>query len=774
MGLKGGGGRMTKQFKWFPDEGSFTEDLTTSDGLSVNDGYSQWNLIRGRDFELSNEIEKVHPSDFRYVSVIKRLQGGGSVGRSSDLDFQFLKEPVDFRNFNDRGTQEEADEMLITRLPLRKSSIQETYDPKNKSLHDYPLPQDVDPNKMVIVGVIDDAINIAHKRFRTSQGHSRVDFAWVQDAKAGGRPTVPFGREWARIELEDVIAANNGDDDACMQALDIAADPSDHYRPSPILQRASHGTFVADLAAGYDHYADDALNRRLITVQIPALASQDTSGAALISSVMGAADFIFERALTISKTLNTPIPVVLNFSYGLFGGPRSGLHVLERALRMMAETYKTATEEEVCEGAPFVVVLPAGNSHLSRTHASSLPATGVDEDTSLPVNLQIKPEDRTSSFMEYWLPDLSSGEKITLEIEHPGDKTRHEIEFDPEDKKYAEVLAYPDETDPTKPDLNTVIARTKVDEPNFVPDASLVGYPIPHYRLLVSIAPTLVLDSKRVPSPHGCWKIKATARLPGNGQIRAWIQRDEAVSGFGIRGQQPYFDDDVYEEQRFDHLGDYAVASIDSTSAGVRRNGTVSGIATNLLVKPNKNLGKAEEAKLTAAELDTLSKEPLIDAAVTVGGYNWQTDAAAIYSAAGSYFEIHKDKPDKVQKKTSAPLVMAPTDVSRITRGIPASGSRGEYLVTANGTSVAAPQVTRFLADVLSETPMAERKDFDAIDCIKHHKKIKEPPRPGGPDNQKEIASSRVIRKERVETGLLPPGDELEEKLQDRACKSPF
>ena len=42
-------------------------------------------------------------------------------------------------------------------------------------------------NQLVVIGIIDDAVNVAHSRFVGIDGKSRVDFAWVQDGKADNR-----------------------------------------------------------------------------------------------------------------------------------------------------------------------------------------------------------------------------------------------------------------------------------------------------------------------------------------------------------------------------------------------------------------------------------------------------------------------------------------------------------------------------------------------------------------------------------------------------------
>lgn len=740
---------MSKQFEWFDDSGPFSRANRCDPGPdAIYDGYSQWNLKRGSDFEFSNEIEKKHPDDFGFVAVLKSLTGGiastsekparGSAqknaGDISEELISFVHQSIDFTEFSDRNRTSDPDGALVTRLPIRKSSIPAKFT-KQPGKGYVPVPG-LDPEKMVIVGIIDDAINVAHQRFRSPLGCTRVDFAWVQDAEAEDSSAVPFGREWTREQIAECIEKHNGDDDACMQELELVGAPSSAYRPSPLNLRSSHGTFVADLAGGCDPDDPKALNRRLITVQLPAMASQDTSGSSLIAPVMAAAKYIYDRALAISKTHGIGIPVVINFSYGLFGGPRTGLHILERSLRHLAHDYELKIKKLFNCRAPFETVLPAGNAHLSRTHASTSPAE-KDETQTLEVDACIKPEDRTSSYIEFWFPQEPGGTgKFQLDILPPCHTTAHTIEFSPSEPKDAEILAFRSEHDETEPDLRSVIARVKIDAPNSKLDSVSSSKSAPYWRVLVAIAPTLLFGSDRSPAPHGIWKFTASASVPQNGQIQSWIQRDEAVAGYGIRGQQPYFISEDSEEQRFDHLGDVAVSETGKTKAGVRRNGTISGLATNVSKDPKFN------------------DEPDHDA-VVVGGYYWQSGSAAIYSSAGI-------------NAAGAPQVMAPTDSSRVLSGIPSAGSRGSSIVTLNGTSVAAPQIVRLIADALEDQTAKERSSFKGSEYVSELG-LAEPPRPDV-DPTQEIATSDYIRRERVRYGLfgIEPATELEAQLKKR------
>jgi len=90
----------------------------------------------------------------------------------------------------------QADKTLLHLAPLDDVMMPDVGSLDTTQTPAYSPSPDLNPDTAVILGVIDDGINVAHERFLEPDGSPRVDFAWVQDgiAKQTGS-TVLFGRE---------------------------------------------------------------------------------------------------------------------------------------------------------------------------------------------------------------------------------------------------------------------------------------------------------------------------------------------------------------------------------------------------------------------------------------------------------------------------------------------------------------------------------------------------------------------------------------------------
>jgi hypothetical protein len=269
-----------------------------------------------------------------------------------------------------------------------------------------------------VVGIIDDGIAFAHERFRTADGKTRVQFFWRQDGpyEATGS-TVEFGSEIWKASL----GTRKGIDDLLQECTDAAGlvDEDRLYRMARLVdfsmpghksvaQRLAHGTHVLDLAAGYPP-ACAPHDRPIIAVQLPVATTADTSGSSLECYVKSAVDYILDRVDRLAGS-GTPLPVVINFSYGMIAGPHDGTSGLEVAMD------KAIAERK----APLGLVLPAGNSHLSRCHAEIAFARKGDTAT-LPWRVQ--PDDRTPSQVEVWMPHEGCGappaSRVSMRLETP-------------------------------------------------------------------------------------------------------------------------------------------------------------------------------------------------------------------------------------------------------------------------------------------------------------------------------------------------------------------
>jgi len=73
--------------------------------------------------------------------------------------------------------------------------------------------------RITIFAVIDDGLPFAHRNFRgASAERTRVEFCWLQSAKADKQDSVLFGREYTRAQIESHIKEHGDDEDALYRA----------------------------------------------------------------------------------------------------------------------------------------------------------------------------------------------------------------------------------------------------------------------------------------------------------------------------------------------------------------------------------------------------------------------------------------------------------------------------------------------------------------------------------------------------------------------------
>ena len=156
----------------------------------------------------------------------------------------------------------------------------------------------------------------------------------------------------------------------------------------------THGQVVLDVAVGWpDLYAPPgqppASACDFIFVQLPRATVADTSGGSLDSHAL---DAMFYAALQ-AGAVAWQARVVANLSYGVYGKPHDGTSLFERgAVAFLGSPV----------GRKMELVLPAGNSHLMRTHAGgTLPASRARRRT---LRWHVPADCTGESTMQIWLP----------------------------------------------------------------------------------------------------------------------------------------------------------------------------------------------------------------------------------------------------------------------------------------------------------------------------------------------------------------------------------
>ncbi|MBB3019690.1 hypothetical protein FHR70_002755 [Microvirga lupini] len=649
---------------------------------SVVDPYSHWALGPGlQDFLLPSVEEQSVP-----VLVRRKTEAwdekAWALWRSAAEDPDMPKrpprdgEPFDVRFFSLTKTLRLIEDRKFRRFfqtldrftlgpPLPSSSVA-PHGYKGARPLQSPSPG-VTPDT-VIVGIIDDGIPFAHERFRKADGTTRVEYVWVQHGPLGNVP-IDFdnGFELPKADIDDLLTkCRQGDfidEDEIYRRAGVADFTLDGRKS--LAWRASHGAHVMDLACGWD--PNEAPDWRIICVQLPTPTTADSSGASLAPYAVKALEYIRNRAQAIAGP-GLSLPVVVNFSYGLLAGPHDGTHEIELAFdRILSDHNNTPGNK------PMRVVIPSGNSHLARAHATvSFQAAG--DQATLP--LRVLPDDLTPSFVEIWLPPppAAAANRVELTIATPQGDVSPPLEENDSDYLQYEIGG------------------------KVICEARYHFFPAPTGRgmFLISLQPTTRLEAEKSPvptdpvAPAGLWNLTLkNLGLSALQAVEAWVQRDDAPVGYPRRGRQSYFDVPSYEI--YGHDG--KPLEEDDPDCPVKRAGSINAIAT----------GK------DTIVIGGLMRKELRPPAYSAGGpVTTPTGAAA----------SHRCGPD----------ALTVSDDSIVQSSVLAAGTRSSSVIAMNGTSVAAPLITRWIACELADKRVGDR---DAVRKLADDKEPNlSPPKP--------------------------------------------
>ena len=399
-----------------------------------------------------------------------------------------------------------------------------------------------------VVGVIDDFIAFGHPCFAApgTASRSRVTHVWSQSAQ---RPDALDPSQWGAptdlgygYELNS-LAGKDGSPAPSLQKL---------KRAYPrVLSRSSHGTPVADLAAGNHRDRKLCTDTEVIAVHLPKRTVADTSGGALSVQALDGLRYVMHRA-------GKDASVVVNLSYGTMAGPHDGSSIFERAVDELIAKRK----------GRLAVVVPAGNAYEARGHA-------LIELTKGKLSAELKwfmpPDSETPAFMEIWLPEPEPRMKTRSTVASdaaPGPASRVGVKVtDPTgrtiDIAHAPAICANDGRGPGESSFGVVYLKRVAN--------GLAGT-----MILIAVAPTSSKQADRVLANAGIWKVKLTAS-PGAAvePIHAWIERDDAVHGQPRRGRQSYFIDPKYQMP-----GRTPAQPGDNAQSLVKRHGSFNTIAT--------------------------------------------------------------------------------------------------------------------------------------------------------------------------------------------------
>jgi hypothetical protein len=259
-------------------------------------------------------------------------------------------------------------------------------------------------------------------------------------------------------------------------------------------------------------------------------------------------------------------------------------------------------------------------------------------------------------------------------------------------------LPFPTTTPPPTVDLR-VTTPTGVTSPWIGPGGNwswpslgnvrfYANYPIvppgSRQQIVLIVAPTAALDPALTPvAPSGTWRVEV--RYNGAPMVmHAWIQRGDTPFGYPLRGRQSRFDHADY--LRFNRVGvlKKPVGALNEDDippqSRVVRRGTINAMGT----------GRQ---------------------AVVIGGFRRSDYAASRYSGSGPIVS----PPGIVGPWRVGPDATAVADDSVALHGVLAAGTRTGSVFAMDGTSVAAPQITRLIAGLMTAGLASDRAAVQAI-----------------------------------------------------------
>ncbi len=419
----------------------------------------------------------------------------------------------------------------------------------------------------VIMAIIDDGIAFAHDRFRLGPTETRFEYFWAMDARPdpqgpGDSVGCTHGRSLRKSEIDALLRRYGSDNDSAIyQACGLLDFAKDQRQPLRIAQ--SHGTHVLDVATGFDHsdrrQRQSAAKRPIIGVELPAAIVADTSGALTPPYLQEALDRVYENAVELADRIGASrgrpvryLPMVLNFSFGVFAGPLDGHGPIERMIDAFLARYRALPGGPECQ-----IVLPAGNSYLEETVAQ--PQAGT-KGAKIKMAARVLPDDKTVSFIHIWLPERPAGsaQAVSVAAVPPtGGPSQRKW------TKRGKALEWVRD--------GVVLARLyhrTVSRPGGMEREQIV--------LCTRATETEGLDVPRCPS--GLWRlIVRNEDLPAEATVEFRIQRDDPLYGQVFKGRQAYFDMPSYV--RYEVLNGRLRQDASLEKGPVTRKGTLNAYA---------------------------------------------------------------------------------------------------------------------------------------------------------------------------------------------------
>ncbi|KGJ04038.1 Subtilase family protein [Paracoccus halophilus] len=503
-----------------------------------------------------------------------------------------------------------------------------------------------DPAACCIVGVIDHAIPFAHRLLTCASGHSRVASVWMQDAPTvRRRPDIAFGQDLHGTEIDFLRGLGGSGRKRSAEEIYRLLGLIDPARRNGrwFLHQYSHGAAVAGMAAGFDPGDARGLAHPLIGVSLPDWALEQTSGSSMPYLIQASVIYIISRARMLvqqfSQAAGRELRLPLVINISL--GVTAGPRDGTSLIEMLQDSISLDPPPGL---GPVHFVLSIGNTRQERLNAVMKQGDKIA--------WQILPDDFTASECQFWSqPHAPGQDAIRLRLTLP-DGRRVVSRFDPPEPGRAQLARIRDRHGH---ELARLVLQGRAEQGGRMRQSLSVIVP-------PSVPPRPSPGQPPVPgrpttAPPGQWKLKLAGGPPGDCDVV--IQRDDRLPGFPPAGRQSYLDDPDYTIWLPD--GQWPGPDPVPADAMIRRNGTCNAYAWgDRQIRCGAALGSTKEKLARFSPYSSLLRDGM----------------------AGD--------------------LVAPGDCGMARRGVLAPGMTDGAMQLVSGTSIATPQLTRWLAGQLA------------------------------------------------------------------------
>lgn len=503
----------------------------------------------------------------------------------------------------------------------------------------------------VVIGFIDHGIAFAQRQFAARRGGlwaSRIERVWDQEAGLPGAATHPRSggahELWRAIPgfcygRELVNLAPSAADPSARRQIDALMNGD--VDEAAIYRRAGYRPAQGGVAHGV-HVMSIAAGKTAYQHRAPARELADSAAAAAIIAVQ--LPNLPEKD-TSGQSLHVNLLDAVSYILQHAAGRKLVINLSDGAYAGPHDGHslleRALSTLLPAQARDRLLVVAAGNQFDERVHwAERLPAAA-----SRTLDWRLLPEDRTDSHLEIWFEEglaASALRGIELRLRPPGGGLSPVL-------KIGQTLVWHDEARQAAVRACATFAK---NAPNAAGRRCMVH---------LAMAPTLAAREGPALSQtcHGVWQIQLNNRGANDLDFEAFIERDNPALGDRGPGRQSHFIHPAYprdNRQQRPALGDEGNAS------PIRRTGALNIVAT-------------------AANL------------VVVGGHVAATRRLAAYSASG---------PGRAGAISGVDL-LAPSETSDLVHGVRAAAVRSGATFRMDGTSVAAPAVTRAAANLMTQ-----------------------------------------------------------------------